>query len=131
MGTGSGGAGRGRWAVSDQAADHDSGWWKAVRKIHLDEAAERLDCRGISLVSCQCGVLDDLWALRRYFKVFYQEGEAKGRREEQAMPDDYVAWLRYQHHDGDVTTIHVCDSDAPGAFRVYRWARSAAGEHHE
>ena len=52
------------------------------------------------------------------------EGEAKGRREAQPKTDDYVAWLRYQHHDGDVTTIHVCDSDAPGAFRVYR-ARGA------
>ncbi len=33
--------------------------------------------------------------------------------------DDYVAWLRYIRH-GERTTIAVCDSDAPGAFRVYR-----------
>jgi hypothetical protein len=36
-------------------------------------------------------------------------------------PDPYVAWLRYNNHNGRrPTTIHVCDSDAPGAFKVYR-----------
>jgi hypothetical protein len=29
--------------------------------------------------------------------------------------DDYVAWARY-----DNGTIRLCDSDSPGAFRVYR-----------
>jgi hypothetical protein len=33
--------------------------------------------------------------------------------------DDYVAWLRYVH-EGERTRIVVCDSDAPGAFKVYR-----------
>lgn len=31
---------------------------------------------------------------------------------------DYVAWLRYK--SGNDTTIHLCDSDAEGAFKVYR-----------
>jgi hypothetical protein len=36
--------------------------------------------------------------------------------------DRYVAWVRYNNHDGrSATTLHLCDSDAPGAFRVYRW----------
>lgn len=29
--------------------------------------------------------------------------------------DNYVAWLRYVNG-----TIRVCDSDSPGAFKVYR-----------
>lgn len=33
--------------------------------------------------------------------------------------DDYVAWLRYVH-EGERTRIVVCDSDAKGAFKVYR-----------
>lgn len=33
--------------------------------------------------------------------------------------DQYVAWLRYKR-SGDRTTIHICDSDADGAFKVYR-----------
>lgn len=36
--------------------------------------------------------------------------------------DRYVAWARFNTHDGrSATTLHLCDSDAPGAFRVYRW----------
>ena len=36
--------------------------------------------------------------------------------------DRYVAWVRFNTHDGrSATTLHLCDSDAPGAFRVYRW----------
>lgn len=34
---------------------------------------------------------------------------------------DHVAWLRFKTgNDGRPATIHVCDSDAPGAFKVYR-----------
>jgi len=33
----------------------------------------------------------------------------------------HVAWLRYNDHNGRrATTVHLCDSDAPGAFKVYR-----------
>lgn len=35
--------------------------------------------------------------------------------------NDYVAWMQYRRHNG-MTTIHVCDSDSPGAFKVYRSA---------
>lgn len=36
--------------------------------------------------------------------------------------DDYVAWLRYDFTNEQTTgtTIRVCDSDAKGAFKVYR-----------
>jgi hypothetical protein len=37
-----------------------------------------------------------------------------------ATDDNYVAWLCYRHHDNGATTIHICDSDATGAFKVYR-----------
>ena len=33
---------------------------------------------------------------------------------------EHVAWCRYQPAKGDSTKIVLCDSDAPGAFRVYR-----------
>jgi len=34
-----------------------------------------------------------------------------------AEPDDYVAWVRFTKSG----PIQTCDSDAPGAFKVYRW----------
>jgi hypothetical protein len=34
-----------------------------------------------------------------------------------AKPDNYVAWMRWNGH-----TWITCDSDAKGAFRVYRWS---------
>jgi hypothetical protein len=34
---------------------------------------------------------------------------------------EHVAWCRYNDHNGArPVTIHLCDSDAPGAFKVYR-----------
>ena len=33
---------------------------------------------------------------------------------------EHVAWCRYQPAKGDSKKIVLCDSDAPGAFRVYR-----------
>jgi hypothetical protein len=34
--------------------------------------------------------------------------------------DDWVAYCAYQHHDEGIVTIDTCDSDAKGAFKVYR-----------
>lgn len=35
-------------------------------------------------------------------------------------PDNYVAWCRYTYDEsGGIQSIETCDSDAPGAFRVY------------
>lgn len=35
--------------------------------------------------------------------------------------DDYVAWLCFKHrHDNQQPYLIVCDSDTPGAFKVYR-----------
>lgn len=40
-----------------------------------------------------------------------------------SIPPAHVAWLRYKvGNDGRPTTIHLCDSDSPGAFKVYRHA---------
>ena len=33
---------------------------------------------------------------------------------------EHVAWCCIKLHDNDQTTIHLCDSDTPGAFKVYR-----------
>lgn len=39
----------------------------------------------------------------------------------QDEPDDYVAWCRYIYNDGGgIQSIVTCDSDAKGAFKVYR-----------
>lgn len=47
-----------------------------------------------------------------------------------AGEDDYVAWCRYDFTNEETTgaAIDVCDSDAKGAFKVYRRASSIAGE---
>ena len=34
--------------------------------------------------------------------------------------DNYVAFLCFQRHEEKPSTIHVCDSDTKGAFKVYR-----------
>lgn len=37
------------------------------------------------------------------------------------IEDDYVAWVRYRNHNGrHATTIHICNPDDEGAFKVYR-----------
>ena len=38
--------------------------------------------------------------------------------------DDYVAWLTFRKKDGTHSDgrIRICDSDSPGAFKVYRAA---------
>lgn len=44
------------------------------------------------------------------------------------VEQDHIAWLRYVNHGqyedsgADIITIQVCDSDAPGAFKVYAQA---------
>ena len=36
------------------------------------------------------------------------------------LQTDHVAWCRYIHRHEKPTRIVLCDSDAPGAFPVYR-----------
>ncbi len=33
---------------------------------------------------------------------------------------EHVAWLRYKFYDGGRVSLRLCDSDSPGAFKVYR-----------
>ena len=42
--------------------------------------------------------------------------------------DDYVAWLTFRKKDGTHSDgrIRICDSDSPGAFKVYRAAPISA-----
>lgn len=42
-----------------------------------------------------------------------------GIPEAKQSDDNYVAWLAYKRH-GEKTTIHTCDADTPGAFKVWR-----------
>lgn len=46
-------------------------------------------------------------------------------RELAEREDDYVAWCRFTGNNGPIVT---CDSDAPGAFRVYRHPAQAQRE---
>jgi hypothetical protein len=39
----------------------------------------------------------------------------------------HVAWVRYVRHDGQPTTVQLCDSDSPGAFKVYRQHERVTG----
>ena len=39
-------------------------------------------------------------------------------------PGEHVAWCRYVHRHEKPTRIVLCDSDAPGAFPVYRHPQS-------
>ena len=40
-------------------------------------------------------------------------------------PSQHVAWLRYKiGKDGAATTVHLCNSDDDGAFKVYRAAHT-------
>ena len=45
------------------------------------------------------------------------------RAEGEEASDNYVAWLQFRKG-----SIRVCDSDAEGAFRVYRHPKEAEGE---
>jgi hypothetical protein len=45
----------------------------------------------------------------------------------QNIRDDYIAWCRYDSQRGQ-TVIRLCDSDAKGAFKVYRAKPGQAGE---
>ena len=36
-----------------------------------------------------------------------------------AIQQEPRAWLQYRERDNGATTIHLCNSDAPGAFKVY------------
>lgn len=47
---------------------------------------------------------------------------------EKSEPDDYVAWLTFRKKDGTHSDgrIRICDSDSPGAFKVYRAAPISA-----
>jgi hypothetical protein len=44
---------------------------------------------------------------------------------------DYVAWCRYAQGPGDSKRIVTCDSDEPGAFKVYRHGAVKAAEEHK
>lgn len=57
-----------------------------------------------------------------------QEFQIQCSRERMAakaqLTDDYVAWLTFRKKDGTHSDgrIRICDSDSPGAFKVYRAA---------
>ena len=50
--------------------------------------------------------------------------EAEAKR----LAEDHVAYLCYHEHGDHPTTIHICDSDFPGAFKVYRRCADAGRE---
>lgn len=48
--------------------------------------------------------------------------------QQEPVGDSYLGWARVNDHDGNrAATIHFCDSDAPGAFKVYRASPTAIG----
>lgn len=60
--------------------------------------------------------------LREYAdKIEARNVKQEYRPKREGSADDYVAWCRYTSTDGDqMGRIVTCDSDAPGAFKIYR-----------
>jgi hypothetical protein len=56
---------------------------------------------------------------REYRRPDHDAIEAARKIPPPATDDNYVAWLRFKR-SGEYTQVVVCDSDAPGAFKVYR-----------
>jgi hypothetical protein len=50
------------------------------------------------------------------------EEKARDELNNGMLEDNYVAWLRFDRNDYDNTgaTLELCDSDAEGAFKVFR-----------
>ena len=73
------------------------------------------------MAQCPCygHLCDTCQASRELFKTFLGHREATPI----AVEEDYVAWCRYTEH-----SIVTCDSDAPGAFKVYRGPRQVPEE---
>lgn len=103
-----------RWAIviSNQSdpemiTEHHSGC--AVYDITRPELGE-----------CNCALSQQPVEGRQFFGAARGASNKSAMRSLQQTENDHVAWLRYKSHDGGRTTIHLCDSDSPGAFQVYR-----------
>lgn len=68
--------------------------------------------------------------MREAYEAGMVDHEGRCDTAAQAVADDeHVAWLRYNDHNGQrPTTLHLCDSDAPGAFKVFRAAQAVADD---
>jgi hypothetical protein len=56
---------------------------------------------------------------------------AAKREQESPKVDNYVAWICLRHRaDNGETYLKLCDSDEPGAFKVYR-GQTASAEIHQ
>lgn len=59
------------------------------------------------------------------FDLFTETSTCPHELAEKRLAEDHVAYLCYRDHGDHPTTIHICDSDSPGAFKVYRRAGEA------
>jgi hypothetical protein len=112
------------------------------RAKRLARELVQLDCSEAALVRC-FNAIDDLAALSKQEALPVQEpAEPPKRVAKQNTPDivaqtlglepyrsapsvapaEHVAWCRYIHKHEGPSRIVLCDSDAPGAFKVYQAA---------
>lgn len=73
---------------------------------------------------CDCGICaycngqEDIWGNKKSEAVIRH---ARVQPSDDARVEDYVAWCRYTYDEsGGIKSIVTCDSDAKGAFKVYR-----------
>ncbi len=96
---------------------------------HCGHSAELMCPSGLSWwVQCAnkaCGMATKIAYSAEHAVAPWNNRAALAKRE--ADDAEHVAWLRYDDHNGmRPTTLHLCDSDAPGAFKVFRTAKREA-----
>lgn len=57
-----------------------------------------------------------------------QEALRDAERLKSIKEQEHCAWLVIRPREGRPSTIHICDSDTPGAFKVFRAALDATGD---
>lgn len=104
---------------NDKGAEYYRGAKEAFQRVideSLAQSAASPEPQFRSLTDAEQSSLRNVYS-KLYKPVGASPEPAPARRDE----NDYVAWLRYPKSGPMV----VCDSDSPGAFKVYRWPAPA------
>lgn len=57
----------------------------------------------------------------RDLEAMLRQAARQAEELERVRKQEHVGWCRYQTHEGHRTSFKACDSDAQGAFKVYRF----------
>lgn len=110
---------------------HIAGTWNTMlNKRHFPNPSADAGevARAIVRANChEAALLDVDEAIVRYIPHLVRDISAALTTTRQ-QADDYVAWCRYTYDEGGgIKTIVTCDSDAKGAFKVYRGSEERRG----